>query len=186
MGDPKFKVTFELDSDDRAYFRRLFRAARKAVADSGEEEILRAAKDLLADVTRNQGTPKFVSEAMSTLSDLIGVIEDPDYRPPAAVRKKILGLLAYFASPADLIPDRIPIFGFLDDALMIKLIEQDFRHELNAYRKFRRFRDGAEQRPWTGAARARLPERLQSQRKKLRAETQRKVEKDAGRRRFLS
>ena len=186
MGDPNFKVTFQLDSEDRAYFRRLFRTARKAMADQGEEKILGAAKDLLAEVTRDRRTPRFVSEAMATLSDLIGLVEDPDYRPPAAVRKKMRGLLAYFASPSDLIPDRIPVFGFLDDALMIKLIEQDFRHELNAYRKFRRFRDGAEQRPWTRAAKQRLPERLQAQRKKLRAETQRKLERDAGRGHFLS
>jgi uncharacterized membrane protein YkvA (DUF1232 family) len=182
MSTPTFKVTFALDSEDVAYFRQLFRKARKAATREDQDRILRGAKRLLADVRRVKKTPRFVLEAMQTLEDLIQVIEDPDYAPPRSVRNQILGALAYFGNPGDLIPDHIPVFGFLDDALMVKLVEQEFRHELAAFRKFRRFRDGAEQRPWTAAAKGRLPERLDAQRRKLRAEVDRKLQRDAGRR----
>ena len=185
MSDPSFKVTFQLDSEDVAYFRRLFRHARKAASKQDEGVILRGAKSLLQSVRGNRKTPKFVAEAMTTLDDLVKLVEDEDYRPPANIRNRVLGMLAYFASPADLIPDRIPVFGFLDDALMVKLIEQDFRHELSSYRKFRRYRDGAEQRPWTAAARQRLPKRLQTHRKKLREEVTRKIQRDAGKHSFF-
>ena len=73
-----------------------------------------------------------------------------------------------------MIPDYIPGLGFLDDAIMIKLVEDDFKHELWAYRKFRKFREGAEQRPWTSVARQRLPQRLSDFRKELRAKVKAK------------
>ena len=78
-----------------------------------------------------------------------------------------------------MIPDDIPVFGFLDDALMIKLVEAEFVHELWAFRKFRKFRDGAEQRPWTSAAKARHSARLAKQRKKLRLTVTHKVQRDS-------
>jgi uncharacterized membrane protein YkvA (DUF1232 family) len=77
------------------------------------------------------------------------------------------------------IPDHIPALGFLDDAIMISFVAEDFKHELWAYRKFRAFRSGAEQRPWTDVAQDRMPRRLEEYRKELR---QKVAEKTAGER----
>jgi len=181
MSNPTFKVTFTLDAEDVAYFRRLFRTARKAANTVDEAKIVRGAKKLLGDVRATKKTPKFVLEAMTTLEDLIELIEDSDYSPPKSVRNRILGALAYFGNPGDLIPDHIPVFGFLDDALMVKLVDDEFRYELSAFRKFRRYRQGAEQRPWTAAARERHSDRLQLKRAQLRTEVTRKLQRGAGR-----
>ena len=48
--------------------------------------------------------------------------------------------LAYFAEPEDLIPDRIPGLGFLDDAIMVELVVRELRPELDAYADFCKFR----------------------------------------------
>jgi uncharacterized membrane protein YkvA (DUF1232 family) len=71
-----------------------------------------------------------------------------------------------------LIPDQVPGLGFLDDAIMIKIAEDEFRHELWGYRKFASFRSGAEVRPWTTVAKQRLPQRLVEQRRKIRADVE--------------
>jgi hypothetical protein len=62
---------------------------------------------------------------------------------------------------------------------MIKFVEEEFKHELWAFRKFRKFRDGAELKPWTKVAGDRLPGRLDEMRKKLRADVVARKTKDA-------
>ncbi len=170
MSVSSFKVCFSLSEGDVVYFRRLFRRARKGVAGRDENAIIAAATTLIATVRAKRELPLFLVEALTTLEDLLEVIHDEDYRPPKRIRNQVMSALSYFASPHDLIPDEIPVLGFLDDAIVIKFVEDEFRHELWAYRRFRKFRDGAEHRPWTKVASERLPRRLGAMRKKLRAE----------------
>jgi hypothetical protein len=53
---------------------------------------------------------------------------------------------------------------------MVKFIEDEFKHELWGYRKFRKSRDVSEQRPWSTSAKERLNKRLAADRKKIRGE----------------
>jgi uncharacterized membrane protein YkvA (DUF1232 family) len=178
MSSTSFKVSFTLDEQDVAYFRALFRKAKKAASGKDREEILAAARQLVESVRAIKKTPKFVVTAIEAIEDLVAIIVDEDYRAPAPIAKQVLAALAYFCDPEDLIPDEVPVLGFLDDAIMIKFVEREFKHELSAYRKFRKFRRGAEQRPWTGVAQTRLPARLEEQRRKLRADVERRQKAD--------
>ena len=78
-----------------------------------------------------------------------------------------------------MIPDDIPMVGFLDDAIMIRLVEDELKHELWGYRKFCKFRDGAEQRPWSSIAKGRLPGRLKERRDQIRAEIREREERES-------
>jgi len=178
MPSTAFKVSFTLDEQDVTYFRGLFRKARAAARDTPREQIVESARRLVESVRSGKKTPKFVVAAVEAIEDLVALIEDEDYRAPKNVVDQVLGALAYFAEPEDLIPDHVPVLGFLDDAIMIKFVEREFKHELAAYRKFKRFRAGAEQRPWTRIARERLPKRLEEERRKLRAEVDRRRKAD--------
>jgi uncharacterized membrane protein YkvA (DUF1232 family) len=169
-----FKISFSLDEGDVAYFRKLFRSARKQVAEQDIAEVLAAVQALVDRVRAAKKTPSFVQESVAVLEDLKQMIEDADYELPKAPRTEVMAALSYFANPEDLIPDQIPGLGFLDDAIMIKMLENEFKHELWGYRQFRKFRSGAEQRPWTTVARQRLPQRLDDQRHKIRAEVDRR------------
>ena len=179
MKSTSFKISFSLDEQDVAYFRSLFRKAKKAAADVDRSEILASAKELVESVQKSKKTPSFVLEAVAAIEDLTQIIEDEDYRAPKPIANQVIAALAYFANPEDLIPDDIPVLGFLDDAIMIKFVEEEFKHELWGYRKFRKFRDGAEVRPWTKVAKGRLPARLEAQRAKVRADIERKKRADA-------
>ena len=57
----------------------------------------------------------------------------------------MLNALAYFADPDDLIPDRVPGLGYLDDAIMVELVVQDLKHEIEAFDAFVEFRTGEAQ-----------------------------------------
>jgi uncharacterized membrane protein YkvA (DUF1232 family) len=181
MSATSFKVTFTLDQEDAKYFRSLFRNAKNAAAAQDKDEILAGARALVESVRSNKKTPSFVLDALETLENLTELIEDEHYAAPAKVRKEVVAALAYFANPEDLIPDEIPVLGFLDDAIMVKFVEEQFKHELAAFRKFRKFQRGAEQRPWTRVASERLPGRLAAMRTKLRAECDRKNQADKDR-----
>ena len=85
------------------------------------------------------------------------------------MKTEVLAGLAYFANPEDLIPDQVPALGFLDDAIMVKFVEEEFKHELWGYRKFRGLRDSPEQRPWTTLGSDRLRQRLEADRRRIRA-----------------
>ena len=169
-----FKISFSLEESDVAYFRKIFRHARKAAADQSETEIITAVQELIDRVRTTKKTPTFVRDAVVVLEDLVRMIQDEHYALPKAPRAEVLGALAYFANPQDLIPDQIPGLGFLDDAIMIKILEDEFKQELWGFRQFVKFRTGAEQRPWTRVAKGRLPERLEEQRKKIRGDVDRK------------
>jgi uncharacterized membrane protein YkvA (DUF1232 family) len=169
-----FKISFSLEESDVAYFRKIFRHARKAAADQSETEIITAVQELIDRVRTTKKTPTFVRDAVVVLEDLVRMIQDEHYALPKAPRAEVLGALAYFANPQDLIPDQIPGLGFLDDAIMIKILEDEFKQELWGFRQFVKFRVGAEQRPWTRVAKGRLPERLEEQRKKIRGDVDRK------------
>lgn len=182
MGESKsFKVSFTLDPKDARYFRNLYRTARKHVSDSDRPQILESVKDLITRVRAAERVPTFVLDAIVDLEDMMQMLEDQDYDIPKPIAQGVLATLAYFANPQDVIPDHVPALGFLDDAIMIKLAGDEFKHELWGYRQFRKFRRGAEQRPWTGVAKSRLPERLRQKRAELRAKIRARERKVAGR-----
>jgi uncharacterized membrane protein YkvA (DUF1232 family) len=164
----KFKVTFTLDESDANYFRKLYKKAKREAKTQSREQIITDARAIVKEVKSSKKTPTFVQDAIMTLADLVDLIQDEDYAAPQRVQNEVLAALAYFSESEDLIPDHIPGLGFLDDAIMVKFIEEEFKNELWGYRRFCKNRDASEQRPWASNAKGRLAERLAQDRKKIR------------------
>lgn len=135
-----FRVTFELEDKDLRYFRANIKQAQAATSSLGEEEVLKSAANMVEEI-RTTKVPMFVAIRVAKLKALIDMVRDEDWALAAKERKNVLTALAYFANPEDLIPDSIPVLGFIDDAIMIELVTSDLRPEIDAYSDFCRYRE---------------------------------------------
>ena len=65
-----------------------------------------------------------VIDLIRLLPDLLRLFKRvaTDREVPRMVRVELMLLLAYLVSPIDLIPDFIPVIGFLDDALVVAIM----------------------------------------------------------------
>ena len=69
--------------------------------------------------------------ATSTLAETARIVPDAfrlvrrlaaDKNLPRGVRVRLWCLLAYLASPIDLVPDFVPVIGYADDAIILSLV----------------------------------------------------------------
>jgi len=134
------RVTFDLTDDDLKYFRRVMKEVRDRFKSSSEEDIIEATRDLLQSIKKTKA-PDFVQQRIGKLKSLVDMREDEEWALGGKDRERVVRGMAYFAEPNDIIPDRVPVLGFLDDAIMVELALRELRHELEAYRDFCEFRE---------------------------------------------
>jgi len=158
-----FEVTFELKESDLDHFRDVMRKAQAGAKQLSEVDILANAKSLSQDIKVE--VPAFVSERIAKLSILIAMIEDDEWKIPEEERADVLSALAYFSDPEDLVPDHIPVLGFLDDAIMIELVAEELKEDIDAFEEFCAYREREEGR--SGDATVTREEWLDSKRREL-------------------
>lgn len=84
----------------------------------------------------------FVGDSIAQAQDIVYMLNDyyrGSYKriPLTAIAGAAL-VLTYLASPVDLIPDNVPILGFIDDALIINIVVSlCLDRELEEYRRWR-------------------------------------------------
>lgn len=133
------KVTFDLDDKDLKFFRANMKQAKEAAEHTGEAEILARASEMVSQV-KSQNVPAFVKQRLERLGSLIDMANDEEWALASQERKNVLAALAYFADPQDMIPDDIPVLGYIDDAIMIELVVSELKHEIDAFEDFCRYR----------------------------------------------
>lgn len=95
----------------------------------------------LLEETRSKQLPEFVASRLKHLETMIAMVEDVGFGLPEENRANVLAALAYFSSAEDLVPDDIPVLGFVDDAIVIELCVRELQPEIEAYNDFHRWRD---------------------------------------------
>jgi uncharacterized membrane protein YkvA (DUF1232 family) len=137
------RVIIDLSEKDLEHFRAAMRRAREAAAHLTSTDITNAANRLLQD-TRNVEVPDFVGSRMRKLDTMISMVHDSGWGLSDVERREVLSALTYFCDPEDAIPDNIPVLGFLDDAIMIEMVVEELKHEIDAYEDFCQFRKTVE------------------------------------------
>jgi len=166
------QLSFELTDRDLHYFRDSLRKSRDAVRDAEEQEIIEAIRHVLEEIRKNEPLPDFVAQRLPVLDLMIQMLTDEDWQLPNAERERLLAMFVYFSDPEDILPDDIPVIGYLDDVIIIELVTRDMIHVREAYDDFRGFRrefddehgkeiDGAIRRDRLDRRRQQLHQRMQ-------------------------
>jgi uncharacterized membrane protein YkvA (DUF1232 family) len=133
-------INFELSDRDLEHFNNAIKAATFAAGSKSAEEVSAAAGKLLEDAGSLE-LPDFIMERLDKLDALIAMLRDEGWALPEEDRARVLSALVYFADPKDIIPDNVPVLGFLDDAIMIDVVQQVLAPEIEAYADFCKFRE---------------------------------------------
>lgn len=128
-------INIQLSDDDLRVFVKRAQEIESGIHNQDAARIIASARKLLADI-RGQRAPGFVTERLGTVESMIAMAEDTGFGLPDADRNRVLSALSYLSDPSDLIPDSVPVLGFLDDAIMIELCRHDLRYSIEAYDDF--------------------------------------------------
>ena len=133
------KLELDLTEDDLGYYRKLMDYAWRKNAERDEKELVASARRLLAQTLKSE-RPEYIKKRLDDLGTLCSMLDDAEWPLEDRERQRIVAAVSYFADPVDLIPDRVPGLGYLDDALMAELVIQEFAHDLEGYREFCEYR----------------------------------------------
>lgn len=135
------KIELELSDEDLAYFARVMDAVWKKNAKKPESELIAAARGLLKQA-RKAKAPDYVLKRLDDIGILMDILDDQEWGLEASERKRITAAVSYFAAPKDMISDKVPGIGYLDDALVADLVIKELKHDLVGYKDFCAYRDG--------------------------------------------
>ena len=135
------RISFELTDRDLRFFRRALRQSRIAVKDAEDTEIIEAIRAVLDEIRGSEPLPDFVGKRIPELESLISMLTDEEWQLPESDRERLLATFVYFADPEDILPDDIPVIGYLDDVIIIELVVRELLHVREAYDDFCQFRE---------------------------------------------
>jgi uncharacterized membrane protein YkvA (DUF1232 family) len=132
-------VTLEISDPELEHFRAVMGRARDRTDQRTPSEIGAAAR---AEVARLQSVARspFVARRIERVGRLVAMLEDPEWALPEPERQRVLDGLAYVAEADDLVPDNVPVLGLVDDAIMLELVLNELKHELDGYEDFDGYR----------------------------------------------
>lgn len=175
------RVTFDLEDKDLDFFRAQMKRVRDAAERTSEAEVIASAEGMIKEVSESN-VPSFVLQRIERLQVLIDMVRDDEWSLTESERDNVVAALAYFADPEDIIPDNVPVLGYIDDAIMIELVVIELQHEIDAFEDFCRYRQEEASRnrnpdisrdEWLAVKRRDLHARMRRRRRRVTTRSQR-------------
>ncbi len=115
------------------YFANARARARKILDDP--EALKRVADESYRSGASRSGPFAAVMDDFRTLVRLVVAYARGNYRdiPPDSLAL-VVACLVYVVSPLDLLPDAVPVMGYMDDAVVVGWVIKSVREELDAFR----------------------------------------------------
>lgn len=172
------RFTLELSDRDLRFFRDALRRSRDAVRHADEAEIIDAIDQVLTEIKREDPLPDFVARRVPQLESMIRMLKDDEWALPIDQRERLLATFVYFGDPEDIVPDHIPVIGYVDDVIIIELMVRELHHVREAYDDFCEFRDSYDKRFRTGHDGAVRRDRIDRKRQQLHLRMKRRLRRD--------
>jgi uncharacterized membrane protein YkvA (DUF1232 family) len=172
------RFSIELSDRDLKYFRQALTRSRHAVRHADEAEIIDAIDVVLAEIKNEKPLPDFVEKRIPQLESLIRMLRDEEWALPKTERETLLATFVYFGDPEDILPDHIPVIGFLDDVIMIELTVRELHHVREAYEDFCQYRDDYDKNSRTEIDTVVRRDRIDRRRQSLHQRMKRRLQKD--------
>ena len=91
--------------------------------------------DRIEKIMSNGTLSKFMKDVKLYFKMLSDVFSRRYTRVPKGTVAAIVGTLLYVLSPVDVIPDVIPVVGYLDDAAVLALCLKFAKHDVDEYKR---------------------------------------------------
>jgi uncharacterized membrane protein YkvA (DUF1232 family) len=172
------KFSIDLSDRDLKFFRDALKRSRDAVRHADESEIIEAVGDVLAEIKSEEPLPEFVTKRIPQLESMLRMLQDEEWKLPNDARERLLAAFVYFADPEDIVPDHIPVIGYLDDIIMIELVVRELHHAREAYDDFCDYRDDYDKRSDSKKDNVIRRDRIDKKRQQLHQRMKRRLLKD--------
>jgi uncharacterized membrane protein YkvA (DUF1232 family) len=83
----------------------------------------------------NQRLP-IVKNLLTKVKMLYAMLRDKDFAMAWSSKTMVIAGLLYFISPIDLLPDYIPILGYIDDAFVMSVVMNAIASEIERYKAY--------------------------------------------------
>jgi len=89
----------------------------------------------------NQRLP-IVKNLLNKVKTLYAMLRDKEFAMAWSSKTMVIAGLLYFISPIDLLPDYIPILGYIDDAFVMSVVMNAVASEIERYKAYSEQKNG--------------------------------------------
>ena len=89
-------------------------------------------------MAKSKVTPDFAVQFVKGLKTIYELLNDSDFEISWTAKAWFVFALSYFIMPLDLIPDWIPVIGYLDDFALLLMVMDMFADEIERYKRYKK------------------------------------------------